>query len=134
MDKRNLDLGVSVTADEWNMLARTAQDITPEDGLYWRPEERDVIEVYMRAQHAPSSWRDWITSDGRYGAHPLRVASFVWNDGDPFARNELEVLPESPNVQPQDVEQMQSELEHWVRNRWRELWEASGITYTERLT
>ncbi|MGQ0560610.1 MAG: hypothetical protein ACT443_01900 [Gemmatimonadota bacterium] len=61
------------------------------------------------------------------GAQPARVATFVWNDGDPYARNDLELLPQSPNVLPQDVETMQREFEHWVHTRWQTLWRASGI-------
>lgn len=131
MEKRNLSLDVRVTAEQWDMLARTAQELGPNEGFDWRSDACNEIEVYMRADDAPGAWREWVVAGDTYGAHPIRVANFLWNDGDPFARNDLDVVPESPNVLPQDVQRMQSEFENWVRNSWQKLRRASGIPYIE---
>jgi len=131
MEKRNLRLDATVTAEQWDMLARTAQELAQVEGFDWKPDACDEIEVYMRAEDAPGAWRDWVAGGGDYGAQPIRVATFLWNSGEPFARNELELLPVSPNVLPQDVERMQRDYEQWVHNAWQRLRRASGMTYIE---
>jgi len=131
MERRNLGLDAAMTPEQWDMLARTAQDLAPVEGFDWKPDVCNEIEVYMRTDDAPGAWRDWIAAGDQYGAQPARVATFVWNDGEPFARNELDVVPESPNVLPQDVQRMQGEYEHWVHNAWQKLRRASGIPFID---
>lgn len=131
MEKRNLDLGVPVSAAQWDMVSRTARELGREEGFDWKPEACNEVELYMRAAAAPPLWRDWIPGGDVYGGDAVRAATFVWNDGEPFARNELNVLPESPNVLPQDVERMQAAYEKWVHGEWQRLWHASGIPYVD---
>jgi hypothetical protein len=131
MERRNLELTSSVTAEQWDIMARTARDLSPGDGFGWKPDAPRQIELYMRADDAPGAWHDWVMRDDRYGAGERPAATFLWNDGDTFARIDIDPLPEPPNVLPQDVETMQRDLENWVHNRWRDLRRASGIPFTD---
>lgn len=131
MERRNLNLGLPVSAAQWEMVSRTAHELGVGEGYGWVPESCHEIELYMRSEDAPADWRDWVAGNGAYGSQPVRAATFVWNDGDPFARNDLAMLPESPNILPQDVERMQAEYEKWVHGEWQRLWRASGIPYID---
>lgn len=68
MEKRNLTLDARLTPEQWDMLARTAQELAPVEGFDWSPRACNEIEVYMRAEDAPGAWRDWIAAGSEYGA------------------------------------------------------------------
>jgi len=131
MEKRNLSLGLPVTAEQWEIVARTAHELGVEEGFDWRPEACNEIELYMRPGHEPEGWQGWVAGGGAYGSGAVRAATFVWNDGEPFARNDLDILPQPPNVPQQDVERMQAAYEKWVHSEWQRLWHASGIPYVD---
>lgn len=130
MERRNLELG-PITAEQWDILGRTARDLTAVSGFDWQPDACNELGIFMTIENAPAEWRDWVSERDEYGASERRAATVLWNDGDPFARVEIEPLPESPNVLPQNVELMQQKFEHWLRGRWQELLRESGLHYTK---
>lgn len=131
MEKRDLSLGVPVTGPQWEIVSRTAHELGVGQGFEWRPQACHEIEVYMRAEDCPTGWENWVAGDGKYGAEPVRAATFLWNDGDPYARNDLTLLPEPPNVLPQDDVKLQAMYEKWVHHEWQRLWHESGIPYVD---
>ncbi|HWV58616.1 MAG TPA: hypothetical protein VNZ57_14265 [Longimicrobiales bacterium] len=129
MEERDLDLDVPVTPEQWEILARTAEAIGDERGFRTDRNDPPAIHVHLTAERAPSRWRDWISPRDRYGEPERHAARFEFNDGRPVARVDPWIAPEPPAVLPQEVDVMQQDLERWVRNRWHELLEESGIHY-----
>jgi hypothetical protein len=129
MEKRNLDFDIEITPDQWEELGRTAAGLGHDQGFSWNAEDSTDIEVMLRPDSAPATWRDRLTDERTYGEHVGHVARFVFNDGRPFARLEPWYDPQPPAVPPDLADQMRGDLESWVRNRWHDLMRESGMHY-----
>jgi hypothetical protein len=126
MERRNLDLGVPLTREQWLSIGEAA-DFQPDDGvLEWAPSEFDVIHVSLRATDSPKGWSDiappaYVRNDER------EVARFVYNEGRPLAQLTPPTEPAVPAIRPEQDAEMQVELERWVRGKWHCLMEAAGL-------
>jgi len=129
MERRNLDLGIALTPDQWEILERTAERLGPEDaGFAWDREDSEIL-VYVSDRDAPNHLRNLINREDRYGAHRRAVAAFHFNDGDPFASIAAPASAEQPVITEPEEEELSRELDAWVRNKWHELLRTSGIHY-----
>ncbi len=131
METRNLDLDITVTAEQWQQLGRTA-NATARDGAGFRWDERqpDEIRVLFREDDVPARWQDRVSPPGLYGADAPAAARLVFNDGRPYASVEPPAAPAAPVITEDEQDAMQRELERWVRDKWHELMRASGLHYT----
>jgi hypothetical protein len=126
MERRNLDLGVPLTREQWRQVGEAA-DFQADDGvLQWAPREFEVIHVSVREADAPKGWGD-IPPRGDARHSEREIARFVYNDGRPMAHLTPPAQPAPPAVSPQQDAGMQVELERWVRSKWRTLMEAAGL-------
>ncbi len=128
MERRNLDLGIPLTRDQWLQVGEAA-DFQPDEGvLEWAPGEFDVIHVSIRAKDAPDGWQNMVQ---RKGVEPIEreVARFVYNDGRPMAQLTPPAEPGVPALQLEQDREMGIELERWVRGKWNCLVEAAGLRH-----
>jgi hypothetical protein len=126
MERRNLDLGVPLTREQWLQIGEAA-DFQPDNGvLEWTPADFGVIHVSIREDDAPKGWQDIAPAKG-LRANEREVARFVYNDGRPMVQLEPPMQPEPPAVLPQQEQAMQVELERWVRGKWHVLMRAAGL-------
>ena len=130
MEQRNLDFGVEVTSDQWAELGRTADALAAEDGGYaWDEDRFEEIHVLLRNEDAPNLWRNWVDDAETYGATRREVAQFHFNGGRPYAEIDVANAPEQPVLSGEEEEEMQRELEAWVRGRWHALMRGSGLHF-----
>lgn len=129
MEQRNLDLDLSMTAEQWDVLVKSAEELGPKQGF--RPTEGDPPEIVVLAtpERAPAGWREWISDRESYGDPERPAARLEFNGGDPYARIGPWAEPDEPAILRPQVEALRQELEQWVRGRWHELLESSGIHY-----
>ena len=86
MEPRNLDFGIELTSDQWAELGRAADALGAEEaGFSWDEDRFDEIRVLLRDEDAPNLLRDWVSTEGTYGATEVEVAQFRFNGGRPFA-------------------------------------------------
>ena len=126
MERRNLDLGIPLTRDQWQQVGEAA-GFQPDDGvLEWTPSDFDVIHLSIRAQDAPRGWTN--AAPPNVARHDEReVARFVYNEGRPMAQLTPRAQPAPPAILPRDDQDLQVELERWVRGKWHLLMEAAGF-------
>ena len=136
METRNLDFGIEMTDEQWRALERTADSLGETRGFdaarsVEQPFSCHAIQVFMDGTRGPDAWRDYLTSpEGTYGTGTAEVAAFHFNGGRPFASIDVPPrLVDEPAVPDTVEQQMQRELEAWVRNRWHKLLEVSGLHY-----
>jgi len=126
MERRNLDLGIPLTREQWLQVGAAA-DFQPDDGvLEWTPSEFDVIHVSVRAADAPDGWSD-IAPRAAGRNDEREVARFVYNEGRPMAQLTPPQQPEPPAVQASQDAELDVKLERWVRTKWHCLMEAAGL-------
>ena len=126
MERRNLDLGIPLTRDQWLQLGEAA-DFQDDGGvLEWTPGEFDIIHVSILADDAPRGWND-ISPDKRRRNDEREVARFVYNEGRPMAELTTPAQPAPPVVSVQDERELDVELERWVRGKWHTLVSAAGL-------
>jgi hypothetical protein len=126
MERRNLDLGIPLTREQWLQVGAAA-DFLPDDGvLEWTPGEFEVIHVSVRAADAPDGWSD-VAPRGPGRANEREVARFVYNEGRPMAQLTSPLQPEPPAVRPSQEAEMDVELERWLRTKWHCLVQAAGL-------
>lgn len=126
MDERNVDFDLPVSRDQWEQIGRRAQALRP-SGFEWRDGEPDRIHLYLRDEEARGLWERMVSDEGRYGAHEIEVAQFVFNDGRPYAHLEASPFIEEPAVLPQEEDAMEVGQERFVREKWHRLLEESGL-------
>lgn len=125
MERRNLDLGIPLTREQWVQVGEAA-DFQPDDGvLEWTPDDL-VIHVSIRASDAPQGWDD-IAPPGNVRRGEREVARFVYNEGRPMAELTPPAQPAPPAVTAIEDREMNVELERWVRSKWHELMSAAGL-------
>lgn len=131
MEQRRLELTEAVTQEQWSILGRTAARLGVDGAGYdWHADESMQIDVYMRDEDAPGHWRALFLSDeGPYGEDARCVAHFEFAGGEPVARIDVDNAPDEPVYTNVGEEIMQEELERWVRNKWHELMESSGLHF-----
>ncbi|MBX6362628.1 MAG: hypothetical protein IRZ00_02060 [Gemmatimonadetes bacterium] len=132
MEPRDLFFEIEVTKEQWDELRRTAAVQGADRGYDQVQDEPTTdIAVFVTADRGPSRWRPLLVSDGRtYGPTHYKVAHFHWNDGRPFASIDLPpTIVDEPAFTDQQEQELQDELEDWVRNRWHELMRLSGLHY-----
>jgi len=122
MERRNIDLGIPLTRDEWLQVG-SAADMQPDDGvLEWTPNEFDVTHVSLRGSDAPKGWEDVVPADER------EVARFVFNEGRPMAQlTPPPSQPRPPAITAKQERDLEVELEHWVRDKWQLLADCAGL-------
>ncbi len=129
MERRNLDLGIPLTREQWQQLGESANLREDYGVLRWAPAEFDVIHVSAHVDDAPEGWVGLATRPDLRVADDREVARFIYNDGRPFARLDAErPLPTPGGGTPREVAYVAS-LERWVRDKWRGLMRDSGIHY-----
>jgi hypothetical protein len=126
MERRNLDLGVPLTREQWLQIGEAA-DFQADGGvLEWTPGDFDIIHVSIREEDAPKGWQD--VAPGRTArTNEREVARFVYNDGRPMAQLSPPTQLEPPAVMPPQEQKMEVELERWVRGKWHTLMQAAGL-------
>ena len=129
MERRNLDLGVPLTREQWQQLGEAANLREDYGVLRWAPAEFDVIHVSAHADDAPEGWEGVATPADLRVADDREVAQFVYNDGRPFARLEPGPVLATPGARSPLDRAMMASLERWVRDKWRGLMRDSGIHY-----
>ena len=130
MQNRNLNFDLPMTRAQWRELGERAASLGPHrSGFSWQADEPEVIHVYVRDDDAPSSFHRDVVSDDQYGRTEREVARFVFNHGDPYADLEPPRAPDEPVITEQQEHAMETEYEHWVRNKWHELLRDSGLHY-----
>lgn len=131
MEQRKLDLTEAVTPEQWEILGRTAAELGVDGaGFDWDEEESKTIDVYMRDSDAPNYWRElFVSRDDTYGDDAMCVARFDYAGGTPVAEIDVDNAPDEPVYTNVGEATMQQELERWVRNKWHELMERSGIHF-----
>ena len=130
MERRNLDLGIPLTREQWQQLGEGA-NLRPDFGvLRWAPAEFDVIHLSVREEDVPKGWADFAPpADDVVAPADREVARFRYNDGRPFAQLEPIVQPSAPGVPFAQERRLEVNLERWVRDKWRELLRDSGLHY-----
>jgi hypothetical protein len=126
MERRNIDLGVPLTRDQWRQIGEAADFQADEGVLQWTPGEFDVIHVSLRANDAPKGWQDIAPADV-VRQYDGEVARLVYNDGRPMAHLTPPLQPAPPAVLPQEDQALQVALERWVRGKWHMLMRAAGL-------
>lgn len=126
MERRNLDLGVPLTREQWLQVGAAA-DVQADDGvLEWTPREFDVIHVSIRPSDVPVGWNDLAPlPTARH--RDTEVARFLYNEGRPMAQLTPPSQPATPAVFVKEDREMQLELERWVRGKWQCLMESAGL-------
>ena len=128
MTRRNLDLGIPLTREQWEQLGRSA-NMRPDFGvLRWAPAEFDIIRVSMREDELPEGWLPAVPRADA-PVSDREVARFFWNDGRPYAEVEPPNAPLPPVITAAQREALEVQLERWVRERWHILMRESGIHY-----
>lgn len=126
MERRNLDLGVPLTRDQWRQIGEAA-DFQADGGvLEWTPDEFEVVRVSIRESDTPTGWQN-VAPAGYTRNDEREVARFVYNDGRPMAQLEPPANLEPPAVAPQQERDLEVELERWVRGKWHTLMDAAGL-------
>ncbi len=130
MEERNLELGIPLTREQWEQVARRAADLGREQsGFEWSEEEPEQIRLYLHEEEARGLWSDYVSGEETYGAPDREVAQFVFNGGSPYARVEAPPTAQPPMVTQQEEQGMQLGLERWVRDKWEQLLRESGLHY-----
>lgn len=129
MEQRNLDLGLPVSSDQWGQLRRTAQAVRA-NGYLWSGDEPDRIRILLRDEESRGLWDRLVSDENRYGAHEVEVAQVVYNDGRPFAQLEAHPAFDEPSVTDGQETALEEGQAHFVRQKWHELLERSGIHFT----
>lgn len=129
MEQRNLDLDLPMTAEQWDVLVRTADELGPAEGFRSTDGDPPEIDVLATPERAPAGWREWVSDREAYGDPERPAARLEFNGGSPYARIEPWADPDEPAILQPRVEALRQELERWVRGRWHELLERSGIDY-----
>ncbi len=130
MRKHNLDFGIPIAREQWDQLGRTAAALRPSGiGLVWRGDEWSTIRVYLRKNDVPAELRSLVNDRDWAGMLEREVAEFRYNAGRPFA-TVLEIdAPDEPAISEAEEARMRQALDHWVRLKWSQLMEASGLHY-----
>jgi hypothetical protein len=128
MKERNLDFDIPLTRDQWNELTQTAEALESL-GYAWNGKDPERIHVRLRDEEARGAWEGFVSDEDVYGDHEVELGQFIYNDGRPYAH--LEALPtvEEPSVTDRQEHEMQIGQERWVREKWHDLMERSGLHY-----
>jgi hypothetical protein len=125
----NIDFEAPVSREQWDQIGQAAA-FRPDYGvLSWSPAEWEVIHVAVRGDDAPEGWEDEVPRDDGVRPDEREVARFVYNDGRPYAQIVPPSAPTTPAVLPQQEQEMQVQLDRWVRGKWHELLRSSGLHY-----
>ena len=133
MARRNLDLGIPLTREQWEQLGRSAESRPDFGVLRWTPAEFDLIHVAMREDEAPVGWGS-VVPRADAPVSDREVARFRWNEGRPFAAIDAPSAPMPPIVTASERQALEAALERWVRRRWQLLLRESGVRYERALT
>jgi hypothetical protein len=126
MEERNLDLEVPLSETQWTQLGQAAK-ANQALGYEWKGNEPDRIHVYLRDEEARGLWDRLVSEENQYGAQRVEIAQFVFNDGRPFAHLEAPAAFEEPAVNSPQEDALEVGQERFVREKWHQLVERSGI-------
>ena len=130
MRKHNLDFGIPLVREQWDQLGRSAAALSPSgSGFVWRGDEWSTIRVYLRKNDVPGELRALVNERDWAGMLEREVAEFRYNAGRPFATVLAIDAPNEPAITEDEEQRMRQALDHWVRLKWRDLMEASGLHY-----
>lgn len=130
MDERNVDFEVPLTDDQWNQVAQTAGRLSKDWGVEWSDEDRERIEVYLRAEEARGAWERYVGGGDGYASDQMRVAEIRFNGGRPYARLQPPSSAREPAIDETELRAMDAGLERFVRDRWGQLLDESGLQFT----
>jgi len=128
MQERNIDLDLPVTAEQWNMIVQTAE--ARGRVLGFRVEDGDPpgIVVLASLERAPTGWAQWLSPRSMYGEAEKEAARLVFNAGNPYAALEPWATPEE-ELEEAELQARAHAFQRWVRDRWHELMQESGLRY-----
>ncbi len=126
MERRNLDLEVPLTREQWQQLGESANLREDMGVLRWAIADFDVIRVSMHDDDAPAGW-EGVATRTNFAADDREVARFVYNDGRPYAQLETPAAPAPPAITGAQDRALDVALERWVRDKWRGLMRDSGL-------
>lgn len=130
MRKHNMDFGMPVSREQWDQLGRTAAALGPSgSGFVWRGDEWSTIRVYLTNDDAPGELRALVDQPDRAGMLEHEVGELRYNAGRPFATVLAIEEPNEPAITEDEEQRMRQALDEWVRLKWRQLVDASGLRY-----
>jgi hypothetical protein len=104
--------------------------LRPDFGVMrWTPREPDVIRLAIRGDDRPEGWDAIVPPLDDGPPEDREVARLVFNDGRPYAELDPPPQPKPPVILQDEDERLQRALERWVRGKWHELLERSGIHF-----
>lgn len=128
MERRNLDLEIPLTREQWQQLGETANLREDFGVLRWATAEFDIIRVSPHMDDAPVGL-EGIATQTDFAADDREIARFVYNDGRPYAHLEPPAEPAPPAITSAEDRALDVALERWVRDKWRGLMRDSGLHY-----
>ena len=130
MRKHNMDVGTPVSREQWDQLGRTAAALGPSgSGFVWRGDEWSTIRVYLGKNDVPGELRAVVDERDGTGMLEHEVAELRYNAGRPFATVLAIDEPNEPTITEDEEQRMRQALDEWIRLKWRQLVDASGLRY-----